>query len=42
MSLETRNAYAHEAISIPQIRATLKGRVIAPDDTEYDQARIVF
>ena len=42
MSLETRNAYAHEAISIPQMRATLKGRVIAPDDTEYDKARTVF
>ena len=42
MSLETKNAYAHAAISIPQMRATLKGRVIAPDDTEYDKARIVF
>jgi hypothetical protein len=29
-------------ISIPQLRAALKGRVIAPDDAEYDKARTVF
>jgi len=29
-------------ISIPQLRATLNGRVIAPDDAGYDQARTVF
>ena len=42
MSLETKNTYAHEAISIPQLRAALTGRVIAPDDAEYDKARTVF
>jgi FAD/FMN-containing dehydrogenase len=31
-----------EGISIPQFRAVLNGRVIAPDDVGYDQARTVF
>jgi FAD/FMN-containing dehydrogenase len=30
------------AISIPELRAALKGRVIAPADAGYDQARTVF
>ena len=30
------------AISVPRLRATFDGRVIAPDDTGYDQARGVF
>jgi len=29
-------------ISIPELRAVLKGRVIAPDDAGYDKARTVF
>jgi FAD/FMN-containing dehydrogenase len=29
-------------ISIPQLRADLNGRVIAPDDAGYDEARAVF
>jgi hypothetical protein len=29
-------------ISIPQLSATLNGRVIAPDDAGYDEARTVF
>jgi FAD/FMN-containing dehydrogenase len=29
-------------ISIPELRAALKGRVIAPDDAGYDEARTVF
>jgi FAD/FMN-containing dehydrogenase len=29
-------------ISIPQLRADLNGRVIAPDDAEYDEARTIF
>jgi hypothetical protein len=29
-------------ISIPQLRAVLNGRVIAPDDAAYDEARAVF
>ncbi|HEV8682992.1 MAG TPA: FAD-binding oxidoreductase [Actinomycetota bacterium] len=34
---------SHRAtISIPQFRSELKGRVIAPDDPGYDQARTVF
>lgn len=29
-------------LSIPRLRAALNGRVIAPDDARYDQARTVF
>lgn len=29
-------------LSIPDLRSTLKGRVIAPDDERYDFARTVF
>ena len=29
-------------ISIPSLRAELEGRVIAPDDPDYDQARTIF
>jgi FAD/FMN-containing dehydrogenase len=31
-----------DKLSIPKLRAELKGRVIAPDDPEYDKARTVF
>lgn len=30
------------SISIPQLRADLNGRVIAPDDAGYDEARTIF
>jgi len=30
------------SLSIPQLRSRLNGRVIAPDDPRYDQARTVF
>jgi hypothetical protein len=35
-------ALARERISIPQLRASLNSRVIAPDDAGYDAARTVF
>ncbi len=31
-----------EGISIPELRAAVKGKVILPDDADYDQARTVF
>lgn len=37
-SLET----SLRTLSIPQLRAALNGRVIAPDDAQYDPARTVF
>ena len=30
------------SLSIPQLRAAVSGRVIAPDDADYDAARTVF
>lgn len=30
------------ALSIPQLRTTFDGRVIGPEDADYDQARTVF
>jgi FAD/FMN-containing dehydrogenase len=38
----TSNTPDPTTISIPQLRADLNGRVIAPDDAGYDQARTVF
>ncbi len=35
-------AVARERLSIPQLRTAFKGRVVAPDDAAYDQARTVF
>ena len=35
-------AYTREGLSIPELRAVLNGRVIAPDDAGYDLARTVF
>ncbi len=35
-------AIASKEISIPQLRTAIKGRVITPDDPEYDAARTVF
>jgi FAD/FMN-containing dehydrogenase len=36
------DAVTQKGISIPQLRAAFNGRVIAPDDTGYDEARTVF
>ncbi len=33
---------SREWISIPELRAALSGRVIVPDDADYDEARAVF
>ena len=30
------------SLSIPALRSTVRGRVIAPDDADYDKARTVF
>jgi FAD/FMN-containing dehydrogenase len=37
-----RSAVAREAISIPQLQTAFKGRVIAPGEVGYDQARTIF
>jgi FAD/FMN-containing dehydrogenase len=39
---ENQNTFVRAGISIPDLRATFNGRVIAPDDVGYDQARTVF
>ena len=31
----------HGTISIPEVRSAFRGHVIAPDDPEYDRARVV-
>lgn len=36
------SAIASAPISIRELRAVLKGRVIAPSDAEYDEARTMF
>ncbi len=42
MPRENTNVTVHHALSIPQLRAAIKGEVIAPDDAGYDEARAVF
>jgi len=42
MLLENKNAFGREGISISQLRAALNGRVIAPEDAGYDEARTIF
>jgi FAD/FMN-containing dehydrogenase len=48
MSFENKNAQIYggeisrEGISIPELRAVFNGRVIAPDEAGYDEARTVF
>ncbi len=37
-----RGAITREGISIPQLRSVFNGRVIAPGDAGYDEARTVF
>jgi FAD/FMN-containing dehydrogenase len=38
----TTSAEPQTTLSIPELRAAISGRVIAPDDTDYDTARIVM
>ncbi len=42
MGNEDALALTRNRVSIPELRTALKGRVIAPDDIEYDKARTVF
>src|SRR5688572_30671069 len=42
MARENPNTTMEEKISFPQLRDAVKGRVIAPDDAGYEQARTVF
>jgi FAD/FMN-containing dehydrogenase len=37
-----RSPIASTGLSIPELRSSLAGRVIAPDDADYDAARTVF
>jgi FAD/FMN-containing dehydrogenase len=42
MSQQKHNLTLPTEISIPRLRAAVTGRVITPDDVDYDQARTVF
>jgi len=42
MSLDNKNSTATQEISIPQLRVAVKGRVITPADSDYDEARTLF
>jgi FAD/FMN-containing dehydrogenase len=42
MPRENQNAIQVEQISFPQLRRIIKGQVIAPNDTRYDEMRAVF
>src|SRR5258708_12746242 len=42
MSQQKQNVTYSAEISIPHLRAAVTGRVITPDDGDYDQARTVF
>jgi FAD/FMN-containing dehydrogenase len=39
---ENQNTISADKISLSQLRSAIKGQVIAPDDTGYDEARAVF
>ena len=38
----TKNSTATDTLSAPELRSMLHGKVIAPEDAEYDKARTVF
>lgn len=42
MSLDNKNSTATKEISISQLRDVVNGRVITPDDPDYDKARTIF
>src|SRR5258708_11805925 len=42
MSQQKQNVTYSAEISMPELRAAVTGRVITPDDGDYDQARTVF
>src|SRR6185436_5523233 len=42
MTIKNQETSTGTKLSIPQLRATFKGQVIAPEDAAYDEARTVF
>ena len=42
MPAEDQNSITADKVSLSQLRSAIKGQVVAPDDTGYDEARTVF
>ncbi len=39
---QLEDTFAHQGISIPELRRNLTGRVILPSEADYDPARVIF